>query len=103
MEVDDVSVAFEGFSVTVLGCRVADTRELTLGVSRIGTLGVVRLHWLVDGGFKTQRFKGTGELLVAMLHGVGGWGTLAVEAGPLMRAVWRGKAVMWLWITFVPV
>lgn len=30
-----------------------------------------------------------------MIHGLGmgGWGTFAEEAGPLMRAVWRGKAV----------
>lgn len=57
-------------------------------------------HWLVDGGgggggggsggaFTKLRFRGTGDPVEVVGHGVGGWGSTAAQARPLIGAVWR--------------
>lgn len=97
----------EGFPHTAPGCRVEGGGSLTVEVSSTGGLVVVMGHWLVDGGggtgglvvvmghwlvdggFTKLRFRGAGDLVEVVGHGIGGWRSFAAQAGPLRRAVWR--------------
>ncbi len=91
---EDGVLASEGFPHSTPVCRVVDVRSLPMGVSCTGGLEVVMGHWLVDsgggGGALTKlRFRGLGDPVEVEGHRVGGWGSTASQARPLMGTVWR--------------